>query len=840
MKRQVKISTKLFFGISLISVACLVVLFAVINTYVRDMITEYVRVGHYNYNLVMTNDLDYWVGGFTALVEGMGLAIKDLPREHMHGITRNFYESYENITLVFVGFPDGDAIANHGQPPVEGWVSYERDWYVSAVEGMGRPVIAYPYWSLTAETWVMSASQLLPDVGGEEAVVAFLVALDSLFEKVASFSHDIVGYVFLLTDDGYVISHPNPDFAPTDALFNMFESEAYGDILPIILEGAYLEPFESPDYGPSYILSSHLPRSGWVVASVVPQAEVNAPVNNLTTIVLAVVVAGFVLLTVFVFIGVSRLLNSGISGAIKGFRGASKALGRGEELKFSNFKDSSFGLDKMTIEFEKSLLVMEKILRDISTLSYEYAIEGDFEYRIDASAYEGAYKELITDVNAIIDSQTEEIMPLIETITSIVEGNFNVEVHELPGRKIVLTNAVNAIVQKLDELHEEIGELAEKAGEGDLTIRIDTSKFSGSWASLTGKLNHLLEAVDEPLTRIEDNIVLISEGDFTLLEGEFRGRFEKLQEVCNIVNNVTYAYILEISEVLSAIAEGDLTPTLKQDYIGSYTPIKIAINTILENLNQTLMDVKQTVDHVASGADQISTSALALADGSQKQTAAIQDLLDSVNLIHERSTKASDNTKLAFESAHGTKDSVQDGSEAIKSMTETMSKIKASSESISKIIDVITNIAFQTNLLALNASVEAARAGEHGRGFSVVADEVRSLASRSQQSATETANIIGEDLNQVAEGLRSTANVVEAFDVISKSIDEISNLITEISDISIEQLEAISLVNSSVDDIANVVTSTSATAEESASAAEELSATSDLLRQKVAFFKLNM
>ena len=840
MKKGMKISTKLFLGISLISIMCLIVLFVIINTYVRGMITEYVRVGHYNYNMVMTNDLDYWIGGFTTLVGGMGLAVKDLPREYMYIITRNFYESYENIATVFVGFPDGRAIASHGQPPVEGWVSYERDWYIAAVEGMGRPVIAYPYWSLTAEAWVMSASQLLPDVGGEEAVVAFLVALDNLFIKVESFSHETVGYVFLLTHDGYVISHPNPGFLPGYDLFNLRDSGVYRDVVPKILAGVYLEPFESPDLGPSYIMSSTLAGSGWVMATVIPQAEINAPVNNLTTVMMAVVVAGFVLLAVFGFAGVSRFLNSGIKKAIADFRGASNALGRGEELRFNNFKDTSFGLDKMSIEFEKNLLVIEKILRDISTLSYECTVEGDFDYRIDDSVYEGAFQELIKDVNSIVDSQKDEMLPLIDVISGIAEGNFDIEIHELPGKKIILTIALNSIVQKLNDLYEEINGLAEKAGEGDLTIRIDTGKFNGSWASLTGKLNHLLEAVDEPLTKIEDNIVLIAEGNFTPLEGEFHGRFKKLQEICNIVNSVTHAYILEISEVLSAIADGDLTPTLKQDYIGSYSPIKISINKILENLNQILMDVKQTVDLVANGAGQISASAMALADGSQKQNVSIKELLESISMIYERSTKASENTKLASENTLNTKDSVQVGNEAIKSMAATMNKIKTSSESIGKIIDVITNIAFQTNLLALNASVEAARAGEHGRGFSVVADEVRSLASRSQESATETASIIGEDLNQAAEGLKSTANVVGAFEVISKSIDEITNLIAEISQISHEQLESLTLVNASVDEIANVVTGTSATAEESASAAEELSATSDLLRQKVAFFKLNM
>ena len=167
-----------------------------------------------------------------------------------------------------------------------------------------------------------------------------------------------------------------------------------------------------------------------------------------------------------------------------------------------------------------------------------------------------------------------------------------------------------------------------------------------------------------------------------------------------------------------------------------------------------------------------------------------------------------------------------------------MNKVKVSSQDIGKIIDVISNIAFQTNLLALNAAVEAARAGEHGRGFGVVAEEVRNLAGRSQQSTSDTSVIIDEDVKHVEEGLQATSGVVASFETIANNVQEISGHITEIAEISSEQLDSIANVKTGLSEIEGVVSDISSTAEESASASQELHSQADLLREKVAFFKL--
>ena len=503
-----------------------------------------------------------------------------------------------------------------------------------------------------------------------------------------------------------------------------------------------------------------------------------------------------------------------------------------------NFKTGTDEIGQVANAFVNLTDVVKNIVDDLKKLAHEDIVVGNVDYRIDTGKYSNTFQELMQSVNSMMDGQSDAMMPTIDAIGKIVDGDFNIEIKDLPGMKMVLPQSLRAVVEKLSTLDKEILLVAKKAAEGDLTAQIDISKFSGNWASLTSKLNDLMDAVALPLADIERNITNMSHGDFSHIYGSYPGKFGILQEVCNMVNDTTSALIQEISDTLQKIAGGDLTVTLKENYVGSYAPIKTSINTILDSLNSTISDVKTAVWQVTQGAEQISTSAMFLANGTTKQTASIEELSSSIALIHEKAMQASNDATAANGSSGRIQENVTTGGNAVKSMEVIMNKVKNSSEDIRKVIDVINNIAFQTNLLALNASVEAARAGEHGKGFSVVADEVRSLAGRSQQSTADTSQIIEEDMKYVGDGLKATSEVVASFETIANNILEISGYISEIAKISAEQLESIGNINSSVSEITGVVTDISATAEESASASQELSSQAEKLSEKVAFFKL--
>jgi methyl-accepting chemotaxis protein len=227
-----------------------------------------------------------------------------------------------------------------------------------------------------------------------------------------------------------------------------------------------------------------------------------------------------------------------------------------------------------------------------------------------------------------------------------------------------------------------------------------------------------------------------------------------------------------------------------------------------------------------------------LADGSSRQSAAIQELTASMQIIDQKAKESAENAASANERAANSTAFAKQGDELVTSMLSSIDKVKASSTEISKIIKVISDIAFQTNLLALNAAVEAARAGEQGKGFSVVAEEVRNLAGKSQQSTDETTVVIDAN-GQNADNVQDAAkNVADSFSTIASNINQMSGIIATIVEMSREQADSISAVNANIGEISKVVQDNSATAQESAAASEELNSQAEMLQQLVSFFKL--
>lgn len=244
---------------------------------------------------------------------------------------------------------------------------------------------------------------------------------------------------------------------------------------------------------------------------------------------------------------------------------------------------------------------------------------------------------------------------------------------------------------------------------------------------------------------------------------------------------------------------------------GITVPLIQAINGITESSGQ--------VDHASS---QIADSSQMLADGTSAQAAAIEETSSSMEEMASMTKQNADNAGQADTHMKKVSQVVAEATATMQDLTRSMSEITKASEDTQKIIKTIDEIAFQTNLLALNAAVEAARAGEAGAGFAVVADEVRNLAMRAAEAAKNTATLIEGTVEKIGDGSDLVEKTSAAFSQVSGSTEKVGTLVDEICGASKEQAHGIAQINKAIADLDRVVQQIAASAEESASAAEEL------------------
>ncbi|WP_404375791.1 methyl-accepting chemotaxis protein [Vreelandella aquamarina] len=293
----------------------------------------------------------------------------------------------------------------------------------------------------------------------------------------------------------------------------------------------------------------------------------------------------------------------------------------------------------------------------------------------------------------------------------------------------------------------------------------------------------------------------------------------------------------EVRAFAQAVGQGDLTvkPHLAP---GDDHSIMSALANMVDQLRDLVAQVQRSAETVASNSQQIAESNNDLASSMEQQASALAQTSTAMDELHGTVEQNADNSQQASEEANGAANTAKRGGESVFQVTETMKALSESSQEIAGIISTIDSIAFQTNILALNASVEAARAGEHGRGFAVVAQEVRKLAQRSAEAASEiTARITG-NLERVKHGDSQAEEASKATEEIVAAIERVTSIMHKISHASLEQSKGVGEVNAAVTDMDRVTQRNALNIQEGAQSATQLQEHANELLSAVEVFKL--
>jgi methyl-accepting chemotaxis protein len=460
---------------------------------------------------------------------------------------------------------------------------------------------------------------------------------------------------------------------------------------------------------------------------------------------------------------------------------------------------------------------------EVTRVAVEVGTQGQLGGQAEVPNVSGVWKDLTDNVNTMATNLTTQVRGIVKVVTAVSQGDLTQTLTlEAAGEVADLAQTINRMVDDLNRLASEVSRVARVAGaEGKLTERATVGGVSGSWKELVDTLNALIESIALP--------------------------------------------VLEVSRVVQAISEGDLTQMVEIQTTGDILSMSNSLNLAVENLNALLGEINDSAQVVGTSSEEmvdkgqemsrvtvdVALAMQQMAEGAQNQALktdqAFKLIEEIMTATRETANKADVVNKSAIMGEQSSQQGLKTVAEVVKNMEEisgaatqtsrTIEVLSTRSQEISKSLGVITDIASQTNLLALNAAIEAARAGEAGRGFAVVAEEIRKLAEGSRKSASEIATLV-EDVrkdttsaaaaisameSRVLKGKNATFEASTAFKNIATSSGETLRTSRDILTATAQQQTSIGDVVKYVEEVVAIAEQTATGTQQVAGTARQLS-----------------
>ncbi len=324
--------------------------------------------------------------------------------------------------------------------------------------------------------------------------------------------------------------------------------------------------------------------------------------------------------------------------------------------------------------------------------------------------------------------------------------------------------------------------------------------------------------------------------------------------------------VQQISQSAHRLASGDLTTRIRYEARDELAQIATAFNqmgeqfhTMMQQLNTATQQLTATATQSTTITQKTNAGILQQQSETDQVATAMNEMSATVQEVANSAAHAAEAARRANQESGNGKKVINQTIQAIEHLAKEVERaagvihtLEQNSESIGSVLDVIRSIAEQTNLLALNAAIEAARAGEQGRGFAVVADEVRTLASRTQQSTAEIQKMIEQlqsgaskavevmelSRREATAGVQQVVQAGQSLDTIAQAVSTINDMNTQIASAAEEQSAVAEEINRNIYNISQVADQTTQGAQQSAAASEQLAGLAKQLKGLIEQFRL--
>ncbi len=348
----------------------------------------------------------------------------------------------------------------------------------------------------------------------------------------------------------------------------------------------------------------------------------------------------------------------------------------------------------------------------------------------------------------------------------------------------------------------------------------------------------LSHSITRPIRQGLQRLTELSHGDLTTQLPRVTERDEtgQLLETMGETVNQLKKIVTDITTQLDRLAGGDVSVQAAYVYDGDFRPLGESLETIIRSLNRSIRQVSEHSAQVMQNADSLSRISQSLAQDAAMQAGEVEELTRTVEDVSQETNGSTQVTLQAKERMAQVCKDMEEGNRSVQELLRVMDRIYQESEKISSIAKTIEDISSQTNLLALNAAVEAARAGTAGAGFSVIAEQIRTLAMHCAEAVQSTAQLVETTLSEIRRGVNALHDTAESIGRSTDGIREADALVGGISETAKAQAESLDKIAAMLERTSAVVKNSSEVASESAAASVEMQEHARQLKEAVAHY----